>query len=95
MLTDSLNEYPLRLKLKEKEIAHMLLPRENVIFSYVVENRDTKQITDLISFYRLPSSILKKSGHSYDQVNVISHNVYFYRLLIHTTTLLKAIVFMN
>ena len=35
-----------------------MLPRENVLYSYVVEDED-KQITDFISFYSLPSSILE------------------------------------
>jgi len=44
----------------------MLLPRDNVIYSYVVESPEKKQITDFISFYRLPSSVLKKQGHNHD-----------------------------
>ena len=62
----------------------MLLPREGIVYSYVVEN-DDHEITDFVSFYRLPSTILKKDGHSYDQVNVSTyiHNT-FYRLLIHS-----------
>ena len=43
----------------------MLMPIENVMFTYVVEN-DDKQITDFVSFYKLPSSIIKKSGHTFD-----------------------------
>ena len=48
----------------------MLLPRKNVIYSYVIENYETKKITDFVSFYNLPSTILKKSGHTHDQVKV-------------------------
>jgi glycylpeptide N-tetradecanoyltransferase len=48
----------------------MLLPREGVMYSFVVHNSEMKKITDFISFYRLPSSILKKNGHNHDQVNV-------------------------
>jgi hypothetical protein len=33
----------------------MLLPQNNVMYSYVVENPETKKITDFVSFYRLPS----------------------------------------
>jgi glycylpeptide N-tetradecanoyltransferase len=70
LLNDYLNKFEIRLKIKEAEVAHWLLPREGVFYSYVVENPESKHITDLFSFYRLPSSILKKSGHSYDHVNV-------------------------
>ena len=48
----------------------MLLPKEGVIYTYVIENSDLKKVTNFFSFYSLPSSILKKTGHSYDKVNV-------------------------
>lgn len=44
------------------EVKHFLLPREGVVASYVVEEIDEKKektITDFISFYTLPSSVLK------------------------------------
>ena len=47
----------------------MLLPQENVMYSYVVEDPESKKVTDLVSFYRLPSSILKTSTN-YKHVNV-------------------------
>jgi glycylpeptide N-tetradecanoyltransferase len=40
-----------------------LLPREGVLDSFVVEDPDSKQITDFISFYHLPSSVLKHVEH--------------------------------
>lgn len=69
LLINYLDGFKLRLKLREQDVAHMLLPREDIVFSYVVEN-DDHQVTDFISFYRLPSNILQKVGHSHDQVNV-------------------------
>jgi len=48
----------------------MLLPRAGIIYTYVMENPNEKKITDFVSFYRLPSSILKKTGHNHDHVNV-------------------------
>jgi len=44
----------------EEEFAHWLLPREGVVNSYVVEDPTTKEITDMCSFYCLPSTII---GH--------------------------------
>lgn len=66
-----LTKFDIKLKFSEKDVAHMLLPKENVIYTFVVENQEEKKITDFISFYSLPSSILKKTGHTFDQVNVI------------------------
>jgi len=41
------------------------LPIPNVVYTYVVEN-DKKEITDMVSFYCLPSKILK--NQKYDQL---------------------------
>merc|ERR1719199_1794663 len=59
LVTGYLNQFALHPELKEDEIVHWLLPRDGVIFSYVRENAGG-QITDICSFYSLPSSIL---GH--------------------------------
>ena len=71
LLNDFLDKYEIKLKLNENEVTHLLLPRPNVMFSYVVEDTEKKVITDFVSYYRLPSQILKKSGHTFDEVNVI------------------------
>lgn len=42
----------------EEEVSHFLLPRENVIQSFVVEN-EAGAITDFYSYYCLPSTILR------------------------------------
>lgn len=70
LLNTELEKYKLKLKLTEKDVAHLILPRENVVSAYVVENPENQQITDFISFYSLPSSILKKGIHGHDKVNV-------------------------
>ena len=48
----------------------MLLPRDGVVYTFVIENQEQKKITDFVSFYRLPSTVLKKTGHNHDHVNV-------------------------
>lgn len=48
-------------KYSEEEIKHWLLPRKDVIYTFVVEKE--KKITDFFSFYSLPSSILKHPVH--------------------------------
>ncbi len=63
LLAEYLARFPLHLEFTNEEVDHYLLPRENVIESYVVEDQDTKEITDFISFYSLPSSILKHVEH--------------------------------
>ena len=44
------------------QVRHWFIPRKNVVYSYVREDKDNK-ITDFISFYNLPSSILQHEDH--------------------------------
>ena len=63
-VTEMINAYLDKVKVhivfSEEEIAHFMLPRENVIYSYVVEKYENNKntVTDFYSFYALPSSIL-------------------------------------
>ena len=44
-----------------EEVKYWFLTRKDVIYSYVVEN--DKKVTDFVSFYCLPSSILNNEKH--------------------------------
>lgn len=57
-----LSQWRTHIIFTQEEVEYLLLPRENVINSYVVE--DSKTITDFFSFYSLPSSVLKHDTHS-------------------------------
>eukprot|EP00922_Rhytidocystis_sp_ex-Travisia-forbesii_P038414 GHVS01057234.1.p1 GENE.GHVS01057234.1~~GHVS01057234.1.p1 ORF type:complete len:445 (-),score=79.00 GHVS01057234.1:24-1358(-) len=56
LLSNHLSEYQLRAVLSEDEVRHWLLPRQDVIWTYVRELNG--KITDMFSFYLLPSSII-------------------------------------
>jgi glycylpeptide N-tetradecanoyltransferase len=71
MLNEYLKSFTVKLHLTKKEVSHMLLPREGVVYSYVIEDPDKKDITDFFSFYSLPSTVIKPIS-GYDKVNVIS-----------------------
>jgi len=58
LLQGYLKKFPLHPELTTDEVAHWVLPREGVVHSYVREV-DGK-VTDFVSFYSLPSTIL---GH--------------------------------
>ena len=53
-----LNEYLMQFvvapQLSLAEFKHWLLPRQGVVYTYVVEDAATKEITDMVSFYSLP-----------------------------------------
>lgn len=46
-----------------EEFEHWFLPRDSVVSAYVVENPETKELTDFVSFYCIPSSVLKHPVH--------------------------------
>ena len=66
LLCGYLQKFPLHVNFTAEEIEHWLLPRNKVINTYVIEGMGTVaggsdvQVTDLISFYHLPSAILGK-----------------------------------
>lgn len=63
LLNEHLMRFTLAPQLSIDEFRHWMLPRAGVIHSYVVEEPSTKQVTDMISFYSLPSSILGNDKH--------------------------------
>lgn len=62
LLEDYLSKFRVSPKLGLPDIEHWLLPRTGVVYAYVVENSQGK-ITDLASFYALPSSVLRNPDH--------------------------------
>ncbi len=65
LMTTYLSKFQLKVLFSEDEIRHWLLPRPGVIDSFVAtstENAD--EITDFVSFYHLPSSILNHENET-------------------------------
>jgi len=58
LLMGYLAKFGLYMEFNAEEFAHWFCPREGVVECFVVEDPKTKKITDLCSFYSLPSSIL-------------------------------------
>jgi len=65
LLNDFLSEFKLSPRFTTTdEFAHWILTREGVVYSYVVEDPETNSITDFLSFYSLPSTIIKHETYS-------------------------------
>lgn len=62
LLTQSLSRCNLAQSFTVEELAHVLLPREGVVSSFVLEGRPG-EVTDLVSFYHLPSSVINNDKH--------------------------------
>mmetsp|Transcript_4062 Transcript_4062/g.8736 ORF Transcript_4062/g.8736 Transcript_4062/m.8736 type:complete len:455 (+) Transcript_4062:199-1563(+) len=67
-------QFKIWIEFDEDEVAHWLLPRDNVVYSYVITDKDGN-VTDFCSFYNLPSSIL---GH--DEYNHLKAAYSFYNV---------------
>ena len=63
-----MEKYEIWFKYTQPELGQLLLPRDKTVYTLVVEN-DDKKVTDFISFYCLPSSILK-GDHGHKSMNV-------------------------
>ena len=59
LLENYLEKFSLRMKFALDEFAYWFQPRDQIIYSYVVEDAD--KITDLCSFYAVPSVTLNNS----------------------------------
>lgn len=64
LLNTYLQKFALAPVFEEEEIAHWLVPRKGVIDAYVVADEKSGKITDLCSFYHLPSTVIGHATHS-------------------------------
>ncbi|CAM6085120.1 unnamed protein product [Calypogeia fissa] len=64
LLQEHLAQYEVAPAFREEDVEYLLLPIENVLNSYVVENPTSHEITDFCSFYTLPSTIIGNENHS-------------------------------
>uniref|UniRef100_A0A672NSH7 Glycylpeptide N-tetradecanoyltransferase n=1 Tax=Sinocyclocheilus grahami TaxID=75366 RepID=A0A672NSH7_SINGR len=78
LLKEYLSLFNLVPVMSPEEVQHWLLPQENIIDTFVVENSDGK-LTDFLSFYTLPSTIMNHPVHRSLKAAYSFYNV-------HTTT---------
>ena len=73
MLNNYLSARRVRIQFNEEEVRHFFLPREEVIYTYV--DCTDNQVTDVFSFYYLPSQILNHPKHRLLKVAYSFYNV--------------------
>nr|AAF19802.1 N-myristoyl transferase [Brassica oleracea] len=64
LLRNYLSQFIVATDFDENDVEHWLLPREDVVDSYLVESPETHDLTDFCSFYTLPSTILGNPNYS-------------------------------
>jgi len=75
LMEKHLDEFPLHVHFSEEDFAHWLLPRSGVIDSYVVVDDKDGSVTDLVSFYHLPSTIIGNPKYSHLRAAYSFYNV--------------------
>ncbi|KAG9337603.1 hypothetical protein JZ751_028455 [Albula glossodonta] len=78
LLGEYLKQFNLAPVMSTEEVEHWLMPQENIIDTYLVENSDGV-VTDILSFYTLPSTIMNHPVHRSLKAAYSFYNV-------HTTT---------
>lgn len=63
LLSNYLSKFQLAPVMNEAEVEHWVVMQEKVIYSYVVES-SAGEVTDLISFYTLPSTVIGNEQYS-------------------------------
>mmetsp|Transcript_2473 Transcript_2473/g.3351 ORF Transcript_2473/g.3351 Transcript_2473/m.3351 type:complete len:457 (+) Transcript_2473:110-1480(+) len=67
MLKGYLSQFNIWIEFDESEVKHWLFTRDGVVNSFVVENPETKEVTDFCSFYHIPSTVI--GNDTYKAVN--------------------------
>jgi glycylpeptide N-tetradecanoyltransferase len=73
LLNGYLEKFKLHMNFDIEEFKHWFMGRDNVIQSYIVENNN--EITDMVSFYIVPSTILNHHKHKILNVGYLYYYV--------------------
>ena len=58
-----LSAYDLSPVFSEEDFQHWFLPRDTIVDCYVIQDEGTGAITDLMSYYALPSTVMNHPTH--------------------------------
>ncbi len=76
LLSNYLKKFKVHIEMNIDEVAHCFLGREDVVYSYVIENRENPDnATDLCSFYNLPSLIIGNTEYSHVKAAYSFYNI--------------------
>eukprot|EP00794_Sanderia_malayensis_P003442 gene3442-3937_t len=74
LLLEHLRKFDLCPQFSEEEFAHWFLPQKDIVDSYVVEDGNG-EITDMVSFYTLPSTVMHHPSHKFLKAAYSFYNV--------------------
>jgi glycylpeptide N-tetradecanoyltransferase len=75
LLKKYLQQFNLSPDFDDEEFRHWFLPQDGIIDCFVVEDPATGEITDMVSYYTLPSTVMHHSVHKYVKAAYSFYNV--------------------
>ncbi|KAI5066610.1 hypothetical protein GOP47_0019234 [Adiantum capillus-veneris] len=75
LLQQYLQQFVVAPELSEADVEHWLVPLNNVVNTYVIEDVESHNITDVCSFYTLPSTVLGDQRHTALKAAYLFYNV--------------------
>lgn len=64
LLNGYLSTFALHPEFSEADFGHWLLPRPGVVDTFVLPHPTTGRVTDMLSFYHLPSTVIGNAKHT-------------------------------
>ena len=84
---NQVQNYKLFFKYSQDDIMHLLLPKDDIVWTYVIDGVDekgNKAVTDFISMYRLTQSTTSPEAQSKGITQMHSGGIYFYGLTVNS-----------
>ena len=86
------NKYKIYEVFSKEEIKHLILPKNNIIYTYVLEDQN-KKITDFCSFYGLSRTLLSNNS-KYKKIN-FAYSLINYNSSISMKELIKSAIILS
>lgn len=83
LFKDQQSKYKIQYKYTQDDIMHHLLPKEDIVWTYVVED-SKKVVTDFFSMYRLTQTCTNAEVNALGYEQMHSACMYFYGLTVNT-----------
>lgn len=64
LLRRTLAQFKIAPDLTLEDVEHWIVPRDNIVWAFVIEDPNTKAVTDCVSYYGLPSAVLGNAEYN-------------------------------
>merc|ERR1712183_459761 len=64
MLNEYLSQFTIHPVFTEEEFYHYFITRKDIVYGWVVEDPDTHEVTDFVSYYLIPSKVLRSDKYN-------------------------------